>query len=284
MRNWLQNKYVILSGASGGIGRELCKLLVLKFGAKVVGIGRSQEKMQSLQRELQEKGATPQAFRFELFDVGQRKNWEMLREKLQAEGIFPVLLVNNAGAFPRFSCALNTDTQTTETILQTNFLSAVYAVKALSPILQGEGKNLPAIVNVSSSAALCTVVGTAAYSASKSALKGYTEALALEEKGKKYVGIVYPGTTKTELFRNDKNTENSALDIVAMPAEKMAGKIARAILKKKKRAILGWDAKAMNLLAKCMPVKGLYLIRGVMKKSGSKVFSAVFSDEKNQSN
>ncbi len=279
MRNWLQDKVVVLSGASGGIGRELCKLLVLKFGAKVVGIGRSAEKMQSLQQELQEEGSAPQAFRYELFDVGEQANWKTLCDKLQAEGISPALLINNAGIFPQFACALDMETQTTEKVLRVNYLAAVYATKAISPILQGTQKDLPAIVNIASSAALCSVVGTAAYSASKGALKGYTEALALEEKGRKYVGIIYPGTTKTELFRDDKNTENSALDIVAMPAEKMAKKIARAILKKKKRAVVGWDAKAMNLVAKIAPVKGLYLIRGVMKKSGSKVFQAVFSDE-----
>ena len=279
MRNWLQDKVVVLSGASGGIGRELCKLLVLKFGAKVVGIGRSAEKMQSLQQELQEKGCAPQAFRYELFDVGEKANWETLRDKLQTEGIYPALLINNAGIFPRFACALDMETQTTEKVLRVNYLAAVYATKAISPILQGTQKDLPAIVNIASSAALCSVVGTAAYSASKGALKGYTEALTLEEKGRKYVGIIYPGTTKTDLFRDDKNTENSALDIVAMPAEKMAKKIARAILKKTKRAVVGWDAKAMNLVAKIAPVKGLYLIRGIMKKSGSKVFQAVFSDE-----
>ena len=36
----------------------------------------------------------------------------------------------------------------------------------------------------------------------------------MEEKGKKYIGIIYPGTTATELFRNDVNTKNSALDFI----------------------------------------------------------------------
>jgi short-subunit dehydrogenase len=136
------------------------------------------------------------------------------------------------------------------------------------------------IVNVCSSAALCPIVGTAAYSASKSAMKGYTEALAMEERGRRYVGIVYPGTTATELFRNDKNTENSALQKIAMKPEKMAKKLARVIYKKRKRSVLGWDAKLMNITAKIAPVRGLALIAWVMKKSGSKVFSNVFENKK----
>jgi short-subunit dehydrogenase len=122
------------------------------------------------------------------------------------------------------------------------------------------------------------VVGTAAYSASKSAMKGYTESLQMEKKKGRYVGIVYPGTTATELFRNDKNTENSALQKIAMQPEKMAKKIARVIYKKRKRAVLGWDAKLMNLTAKIAHVRGLALIAWVMKKSKSKVFSNVFNE------
>ncbi len=265
MRNWLENNYVILSGASGGIGRALCKILITKYGAKVVGIGRSEEKMRSLVKEL---GSAADRFSYRLFDVGEKQNWLDFKLCLEEQGISPVLLVNNAGAFPTFAKALDVREEVVESILRTNYLSAVYAISALSSV--------PAIVNICSAAALCTIVGTSAYSASKGALQGYTEALMMEEKGKKYIGIVYPGTTATELFRNDEHTKNSALDRIAMPAEKMAKKIARKIRKKKKRAVVGWDAKLMNITAKLAPVKGPSLICGVMKKSKSKVFSEVF--------
>ena len=39
MRNWLREKTVILTGASGGIGRALCKMLICKYDVKVIGIG-----------------------------------------------------------------------------------------------------------------------------------------------------------------------------------------------------------------------------------------------------
>lgn len=273
MRNWLKEKYVVLSGASGGIGRELCKILIDRYGANVIGIGRSEEKMLSLKTQL---GENAHKFSYRLFDVEKRENWLDFKTWLIAEKISPVLLVNNAGAFPTFSKTLDTPVEKIEGILQTNYLSVVYAIDCLADLLAGDKKDKPAIVNVASSAALCTVVGTAAYTASKAALKGYTEALQMEEKGKKYIGIVYPGTTATELFREDSQTKNSALDYIAMPADKMAKKIARKIWKKKKRAVVGWDAKLMNWTAKIMPVKGLFLIRAVMKISKSKVFKNVF--------
>lgn len=270
MANWIQDKYVVLSGASGGIGRELCKILVTKYGAKVIGIGRNEAKMQSLQAELGER------FSYRLFDVGVRENWSAFADYLQGEGISPILLINNAGAFPTFSRVLDAGADTAERIMQNNYFSAVYAIEKIFPLLVGEGKHKPAVVNVASSAALCTVVGTGAYSASKSALKSYTEALQMEEKGKAYIGLICPGTTATELFSADENTKNSALDKIAMPAKKMARKISKKILRKRRRAALGWDAKLMSFFTRLMPVKGLFFIRGVMKASGSKVFKEVF--------
>lgn len=273
MKNWLNGQWVVLSGASSGIGRELCKILIERFGAKVLGIGRNEEKMLSLKTELGEKA---EHFDYALFDVSKREGWESFKTRLTNQNVSPLLLINNAGAFPSFKTALNTSPETFEHIMQTNYFSIVYAVDTLSPLLASNGKDKPAIVNIASSAALCTVAGTAAYSASKAAVKSYTEALALEEKGKKYVGLICPGTTATDLFNNDEHTKDSALHMIAMPARKMAKKIAKKILKKKRRAVVGWDAKLMNLTAKIMPVKGLFLIRGVMKASKSKVFTDVF--------
>jgi short-subunit dehydrogenase len=269
----LQDDYVILSGASSGIGKELCKLLINKYGAKVIGIGRREEKMLAMQEEL---GANAHRFSYQLFDVGEKSAWQNLAQSLSQKGIQPIALINNAGMFPSFCRVADTSSATVERVMQVNYFSIVYATESLLPLLKREGKRVPAIINVASSAALCTVVGTSAYSASKAAIKGYTEALQMEEKGNTHVGLICPGTTATELFDGDPNTKNSALDLVAMPAQKMAKKIARKILKKSKRAVLGWDAKCMHWTAKLAPVKGLALICWVMKISKSKVFSNVF--------
>lgn len=277
MKNWLGGQTVILSGASGGIGRELVKLLVLKYNATVIGIGRNEEKMLALKAEL---GESASAFSYRLFDVSLKESWQNLRAELESSGVQPMLLINNAGTFPALQTALSSPSEITEKIIKTNFLSAVYATEALSPILIRNGKYKPSIVNVSSSAALCPIVGAASYAASKAALKNYTEALQLEEKGKKYIGAIYPGTTATDLFRDDENVQNSAMSMIAMPAEKMARKIAKRILKRKKRSVLGLDAKFMSFSARFMPVKGPAFIRWIMKISKSKAFTNVFENKK----
>ena len=267
MKNYLQKKRIILTGASSGIGREMSRLLVKEYGATVIGVGRAQEKLQALKAELGEN------FTYYAFDVSNKENWENFAKCLQTDGVCPDLLINNAGAFPQFLTFRQAKSETVERILKNNFLSAVYGVETLMDVMNGRG----GIVNICSSSALCSVVGTSAYSASKAAMKGFTESLILEERNR-YVGIIYPGTTKTELFRNDENTQNSALDIVAMKPQKMAKKILKKIAKRKKRAVVGWDAKAMNLVAKISPVLGLKLICFVMRISKSKVFERVFEE------
>ena len=272
MKNWLQGKTVVLTGASSGIGKELCVLLIERYGANVIGVGRSEEKMLALKNRLQDRAGQ---FSYRLFDVACQGAWEMFAKELQDQNIRVTLLIHNAGVFPTFQRVEDTSVKTIQTVMQTNFYSAVYGNQALMRQIWGVENG--GIVHISSSAALCTIVGTAAYSSSKSALKSYVEALALENKGK-YVGIIYPGTTKTELFRNDEQTKDSALDKIAMPAEKMAKKIAKTIYKRKKRAIVGWDATMMNFTAKIMPQRGPALICSVMKKAKSKVFKNVFKD------
>jgi short-subunit dehydrogenase len=268
MRNYLLNKTVVLTGASSGIGKEMSKILVQTYGAKVIGVGRNEEKLSALKTELGEN------FTYYPFDVSNKDNWGSFATQLKTDGVRPDLLINNAGAFPQFSTFSQAKAETVERILKNNFLSAVYGVETFLELMDERG----GIVNVCSSSALCSVVGTSAYSASKSAMKGFTECLIMEERTR-YVGIIYPGTTSTELFRNDENTKNSALDIVAMKPQKMAKKILKKIAKRKKRAIVGWDAKAMNLTAKIAPVWGLKFICFVMRKSKSKVFKEVFKEE-----
>ena len=262
---YLQGKTIVLTGASSGIGREMSKRLVRNYGAMVIGIGRNEDKLKALKTQLGDK------FRYHAMDVSVKENWENFANTLKMEGAGIDLLINNAGVFPQFARVENMTSEEIEAVMTVNFYASVYAVECMFPLLGKTG----GIVNICSSGSLCTVVGTSAYSASKSAMKGYTEALILEEKDR-YVGLIYPGTTATELFRNDENTKNSALDLVAMSAEKMSKKILKKIDKKRKRAVVGLDAKAMNLLAKLAPVWGLSLIAWVMKSSKSKVFDRVF--------
>lgn len=268
MKYDLNDKYVVVSGASGGIGFGIAKALIGSCGAKVIGIGRNEEKLKKAKATLGE------SFSYETFDVSEKDGWKRFADGLARREIFPVLLVNNAGTFPRFEKTVNVDSELVKRVSEVNFLSVVYATEALLPLLK---KNRdPGVYNVCSSAALCSVAGTAAYSASKSALKAYTEALILENTDGLFVGAAYPGVTMTDLFRNDERVKDSGVEKIASSPEKTARKIVKAIIKRKRRKVIGFDAAAMSWIARIFPVAGPKLVAFVMKKSGADVFSDVF--------
>lgn len=267
-----KGKLFVVSGASSGLGRILTEKLV-SDGCKVIGIGRNEAKFVDFKTTLGDKSDMLET---EIFDVSDEIGWKNLAAKLAARGAALNGLINCAGVFPPFRKAVDFTVSDIESVMKTNFLSAVYAVKNLLPFLEKSG--FPAIVNVSSAAALASIVGTSGYSASKSALKAYTEILAEELRGKAYVGLVMPGFARTDIMRSQNTSfdEDKLVKKMSMPADRMAGKIFRGIRKKKRRMIFGFDAKILNFFYRLMPKTTTRLVAVVLKKSKMKLFDDVF--------
>lgn len=267
-----KGKLFVVSGASSGLGRILTEKLV-SDGCKVIGIGRNEAKFVDFKATLGDKSDMLET---EIFDVSDEIGWKNLAAKLVARGDALNGLINCAGVFPPFGKAVDFTVSDIESVMKTNFLSAVYAVKNLLPLLEKSG--FPTIVNVSSAAALASIVGTSGYSASKSALKAYTEILAEELRGKAYVGLVMPGFARTDIMRSQNTSfdEDKLVKKMSMPADRMAGKIFRGIRKKKRRMILGSDAKILNFFYRLMPKTTTRLVAVVLKKSKMKLFDDVF--------
>lgn len=267
-----KDKLFVVSGASSGLGRILTEKLV-SDGCKVIGIGRNEAKFDDFKATLGDKSDMLET---EIFDVSDEIGWKNLAAKLAARGDALNGLINCAGVFPPFRKAVDFTVSDIESVMKTNFLSAVYAVKNLLPFLEKSG--FPTIVNVSSAAALASIVGTSGYSASKSALKAYTEILAEELRGKAYVGLVMPGFARTDIMRlqNTSFDEDKLVKKMSMPADRMTGKIFRGIRKKKRRMILGSDAKILNFFYRLMPKTTTRLVAVVLKKSKMKLFDDVF--------
>ena len=272
-KKWINGRNFVVSGASSGIGRLLTEKLI-DCGCTVTGIGRSGKKFDAFKLSLGEKSAN---LNVEIFDVTEENEWEALAKRLEEKYGKIDGVINCAGIFPPFKKTVACTSEETESVIKTNFLSAVYAINNLFPLI--ERSDSPAIVNVSSASALATIVGTAGYSASKSALKSYTEVLAEELRGKVYVGLVMPGFARTDIFRmqNTKFDENKLLYLASMSAEKMSAKIFRGILKKKRKMIIGKDAKAMNFFFRLMPKTMSRIVSKILKKSKMRLFDDIFN-------
>lgn len=279
---WLCNRTVIITGASGGIGRELTKQLILDYGCNVIGIGRNEQKMLDILADL---GEHKHLFNYYLFDISLEENWLDFSSKLKADNIKPDILINNAGVLPNF-CKF-TPQFSNENIkydliktMQINYLSSVYSISELFPLLNQSVT--PAIINISSSAALAALPGTAAYSASKAALKSFSESLIVEQSGKIYVGLICPGFSKTDIFRQQHHScNNKAIDFISMPADKMAHKIIASMCRKKAKSVIGIDAKLMDLCYRIFGINALKMFGCIMKASKIELFDDIFNTDIN---
>ena len=276
---WLTGKTAIVTGASGGMGAGIAATLIKKHGCTVIGVARSEPKMLKFIEELGEE--YKHQFSYKLFDVSVRENWEKFAEELKENGVKPDILINNAGILPKFKRFDRYSYDEINKAMDINFYSCIYSTKTLLPMLLESDS--PAIINIDSSAALMTLAGTSMYSASKAALKGFTEALRVEFAGKMYVSLVCPGFTKTDIFRNQGEASSAdkgqkVIDMVSTDCDRMVRMIMRGIEYKYPMQVRGFDAHAMSVFNRMMPVYGSKLFSAVMKMANVEIFKEVFSD------
>lgn len=276
-KNWLDNKTVIVTGASSGMGKGITEKLIKEHGCTVLGVARSEKKMESLVAEL---GEYADKFSYRLFDVSDRENWDNYVKYLTENNIQPDILINNAGILPKFDKFQHYSIEEIEKAMNINFYAAVYSMHALLPLILKSAS--PAIINVDSSASLMSLAGTSVYSASKAALKSLTESMREELRGKCYVGIVCPGFTKTDIFRNQGSSDEKAqkmLNMVSTDCNKMVKWIMNGINKQHELMVFGMDAAFMNYFGRLFPVQGGRLFSAVMKISKLPLFDGVFKED-----
>lgn len=275
---WLQGKTVVVTGASGGMGAGIAATLLKKHGCTVIGIARNEKKIMKFIDELGEENA--KRFSYRLFDVSVRENWESFAKELKEENIAVDVLINNAGILPKFKRFDRYSYEEIERAMNINFYSCIYSVKTMLPILQKSSS--PAIINIDSSAALMTLAGTSMYSASKAALKSFTEALRLEFAGKIYVGMVCPGFTKTDIFSGQgdvgKGRASKIIEMISTDCDKMVKMIMFGIERKMPMQVRGMDAHAMSICNRLLPVAGSKLYSTIMKAAKVDIFDEVFID------
>jgi len=209
----------LVTGASSGIGAATARRLAREPDARIVLVARREDRLRAVAAEL--PSATWVAVDLVAEDAPAR-----VRARLEAEhGGRLDLLVNNAGGGWRgtFGEAGHANVRRT---MELNFDAVVRLTEALLPLLRASAPS--AIVNVASVAGRVGRANAGAYSASKFALVGWSESLALEEAAHDvHVGIVLPGFVRTEGFPGDGVPK----PLLSRP-DKVADAIARAGLQR----------------------------------------------------
>ncbi len=271
-KNWLKNKTVIISGASGGIGFNVSKLLIEKFNCKIIAIARNEIKLNVAKDSLGDKKDN---FIPYPFDVSLKENWIKFSEYLTENNLVPDVLINNAGFMLPFLRYENYSDNELEEIIDTNLKSVLYATKILLPLIKRSPT--PAIINVASAAGLCAVVGESLYCTTKFAVRGFTETLIQDYKGKIYVAGVYPGFVKTNILNrmSIKDKENSLIQKLMLPVEKASKNIVRGMSKRKTRMVMGFDGRSMSMFGRLFPKFTPSLVRKVLRISKLDIFDDI---------
>jgi short-subunit dehydrogenase len=189
----------LITGASSGIGEATARRLAREPDAKLVLVARREDRLRTLAGEL--GGATVLGVDLTLPGAPSR-----VRELVEREHGELHLLVNNAGGSWRGRFA-DVGWDNLERHMKLNFEAPVRLTETLLPLLRttagaaGDGGRRVSIVNVASTAGRVSRPESGAYSASKFALAGWTDALYAEERPHGvHVGLVLPGFVRTEGF------------------------------------------------------------------------------------
>jgi short-subunit dehydrogenase len=193
-------KVAVVTGASSGIGEATARLLAREHGAALVLVARREERLRALAAEL---GANASFCACDLTEEGAPAR---IRGHVEERHGRLDLLVNNAGAAWRSTFAEG-GWENVRRHMEVNFDAVVRLTEELLPLLRRSAPS--AIVNVSSTAGRVARPGSGAYSASKFALAGWSDALAGEEAPHGvHVGIVLPGFISTEGFPQSELVDN----------------------------------------------------------------------------
>lgn len=184
--NKIQGKTFIITGASKGIGKVIAESF-LKAGASVVISGRNLERLNAVQKELEEKGYSPLAVTAEL---SIPKDCEDLVKASVAHFGGVDGLVNNAGV-PMRGRFENMSMEVFAEVISSNLLSAANMTKAALPELI---RNRGSVVFIGTVAAIHGLPNASPYSASKSGMETFAESLRIElHRHRVHVGVIRLG-------------------------------------------------------------------------------------------
>lgn len=194
LRN-LKNRIVLITGASSGIG-QAAAFEVARKGAIVVLIARNELKLNQVAQQCMLYSGRP-AYAFSA-DLGQASAIDETLTKINHE-VGAVDVVINAAGFGDMEAAVDTDQDVTDQMFRVNVLGLIYITRRLASSMID--KHYGAIINVASVAAMIPTPNSAVYTATKTAVVGYSDVLRQELRPFGIqVTTVNPGPVATNFF------------------------------------------------------------------------------------
>lgn len=191
----LENKSIVVTGASAGIGRAIVKYFVQE-GANVVAVARRQERLEALVEELKDSSGKILPF---AGDIGKKEiNDMMIDFAIEKFGRLDVL-VNNAGIMDDNTAIADMSDEMLDWLLNVNTCAPMYAMRKAVRVFLDQDDEKGNIINIASVGAIHQTAGVA-YCVSKAALVSATKNTAFMylEKGIR-CNAISPGGVLTDI-------------------------------------------------------------------------------------
>jgi len=256
----IKNKIIAVTGAGSGMGRELT-IQLLQKGAKVAMADINEENLNETESIVGAKNVSKHVLNIADRESVEKFPAEVMQHHGSVDGI-----INNAGIIQPFIDVSELDYSTIERLVNVNFYGTVYMTKAFLPHLLK--RPVAHIANVSSMGGFIPFPGQALYSASKAAVKIFTEGLYSELKDTNVgVTIIFPGAINTNIMSNSgverSDAQQEAEDsgsAKTLPADKAAAIMIKAIEKNKFRVTVGRDARMLDIFYRLSPKRAVDMI------------------------
>lgn len=248
----LQNKVVVITGASSGIG-EACAYAFARQGCKLVLAARNIDKLEKVRLQCLALNAKTLLVKCDVSIEEDCKN--LIAQSIEKFKTIHIL-INNAGISMRALFA-DLDLAVLKQVMDINFWGTVYCSKYAMPYLL---KEKGSVLGVSSIAGIKGLPGRTGYSASKFAMNGFMEALRIENlKTGLHVGVICPGYTASNirnaaLNKDAKQQAESPFDeSKLMPAETVADYMVEMVIKRQNNLVLTTQGKLTQWLNNFFP-------------------------------
>jgi short-subunit dehydrogenase len=248
MRRDLNGSRILITGASGGIGRAIAAAAA-DAGARLLLTGRSAERLDAVARELAGRSEVSTVVADITRDQDQAALIAAAGDRLGGLDV----LVNNAGIGSHGHFSTSTE-DVLRQIMEVNFFAPAELMRRAIPVLE-RGRQ-PAIVNVASMCGRCAMPAWPEYSASKFALVGLADALRAEmARFDIRVLTVLPGLTRSNLGENLLRREGKMkIDhLGGMPTEVVGAAVIDALRRDRSETVVGSDARWMLRVQKFFP-------------------------------
>jgi len=200
----LRGKRALITGAASGIGYEMA-IAFAREGVDIIALDLQEEALGVLTQSIESIGCSCRSVVLDVTDAAAFKN---LFANLASNGEFPDIVVNNAG-IGFMGDFLNTDNSMWQRVLDINVVGVINGCRAFLET-RGESNAPGVIINFASAASIAPMPNMSAYAASKYAVEGLSEVLAMELEGSSVkVMCVHPGVINTPIVKHPELTRIS---------------------------------------------------------------------------